>query len=292
MVRIVAGVCPPLERQIHHANKIIPPIAMPSHISKWDVMEGNPMNDPKTQSTSIQVMSRMFALLDILSQGREAVSLKYISAQTGLHPSTAHRILNDLAAGRYVERSGPGSYRLGLRLLELGNMVRSRLDLREESTRPMLELHRLLGLSVSLYTRQDGEAVCLARSVQERHGASLQRISNGRVGLTDALPGRCMLVKDSAAQVQLLCQQQGHRPEAVALDLQQLRQTGLLRGHDDALAGGAPCVSAPIYNDAGQAIGALSVVGSSAHDTGPAVLDATTRISVAMGWVSDQPQTA
>lgn len=248
------------------------------------------MNDPKPQSTSIQVMSRMFALLDILAQGREAVSLKHISAQTGLHPSTAHRILNDLAAGRYVERSGPGSYRLGLRLLELGNMVRSRLDLREEATRPMLELHRMLGLNVSLFTRQDNEAVCLARSVQERHGASLQRVSNGRVGLTDSLVGRSMLLKDSAAQVQLLCQQQGHRPEAVALDLQQVRQTGVLRGHDDALTGGSPCICAPIYNDAGQVIGALSVAGSSAHEAGAALLDATTRISSAMGWVNEPTQ--
>jgi DNA-binding transcriptional regulator YhcF (GntR family) len=71
-------------------------------------MEGNPMNDAKLQSTSIQVMSRMFSLLDTLAGGQEAVSLKYIATQTGLHPSTAHRILNDLAAGRYVERAGPG----------------------------------------------------------------------------------------------------------------------------------------------------------------------------------------
>jgi DNA-binding IclR family transcriptional regulator len=88
-------------------------------------MEGNPMNDAKLQSTSIQVMSRMFSLLDTLAGGQEAVSLKYIATQTGLHPSTAHRILNDLAAGRYVERAGPGTYRLGLRLLELGNLVKS-----------------------------------------------------------------------------------------------------------------------------------------------------------------------
>ena len=77
------------------------------------------MSDVKSASTSIQVLSRMFSLLDTLARDGDAVSLKLISEQTGLHPSTAHRILNDLAVGGMVERSGPGSYRLGLRLQEL-----------------------------------------------------------------------------------------------------------------------------------------------------------------------------
>lgn len=245
------------------------------------------MNEPKTQSTSIQVMSRMFALLDTLAQGQEAVSLKHISAQTGLHPSTAHRILNDLAAGRYVERAGPGSYRLGLRLLELGNLVRARLDLKEESIKPMLDLHRVTGLSVSLHARQDQESVCLGRTVQERHGVTLQRVSSGRTPLTDTLVGRAMLLKDSLAQINHLSQLQGHRPETVALDLQQLRQNGVLSGTDDTLAGGAPCVCAPIYNDGGQVIGALCVSGTSAGDISTALKDTTARISALMGWPAE-----
>jgi DNA-binding IclR family transcriptional regulator len=246
------------------------------------------MNDSKSQSTSIQVMSRMFALLDTLAQGQDAVSLKYISAQTGLHPSTAHRILNDLAAGRYVERAGPGSYRLGLRLLELGNLVRSRLDLREEALKPMLDLHRLIGMSVSLHARQEHEAVCLARTVHERHGVALQRITSGRAFLTDTIQGRTMLLKDSVAQVNHLCQQYGHRPDAVALDLQQLRQTGVLRGTDDGLSGNAPCIAAPIYNDADQVIGALSASGAMAHDAAPHLLEVTSRISAQMGRTSNE----
>ena len=35
------------------------------------------------------------------------------------------------AAGRFVERPEAGSYRLGMRLLELGNLVKARLDVRE-----------------------------------------------------------------------------------------------------------------------------------------------------------------
>ena len=37
---------------------------------------------------TVQVIERMFALMDVLSQREEAMSLKDISEKTGLHPST------------------------------------------------------------------------------------------------------------------------------------------------------------------------------------------------------------
>ena len=57
-----------------------------------------PKNEAK--SPTIQVLERSFALLDLLASYQDPVSLKVISEQTGLHPSTAHRILNDLTIGR------------------------------------------------------------------------------------------------------------------------------------------------------------------------------------------------
>ncbi|MBS7349695.1 MAG: helix-turn-helix domain-containing protein, partial [Comamonas sp.] len=86
------------------------------------------LHDPDLPAKpSVQVLERMFALVDVLAAREEAVSLKEISEKTGLHPSTAHRILNDLAVGRFVDRPESGSYRLGMRLLELGNLVKARL---------------------------------------------------------------------------------------------------------------------------------------------------------------------
>ena len=43
---------------------------------------------------SVQVLERMFTLIDVLASREEAISLKEISEKTGLHPSTTHRILN------------------------------------------------------------------------------------------------------------------------------------------------------------------------------------------------------
>ena len=88
------------------------------------------MKPKETASPTIQVLERTFALLDTLASHQDPVSLKEVSEQTGLHPSTAHRILNDLTLGRFVDRPQAGTYRLGMRLLELGNLVKERLDVR------------------------------------------------------------------------------------------------------------------------------------------------------------------
>ena len=81
----------------------------------------NPKITAPREKTAIQVIERMMNLLDTLAAHADPVSLKVLSQTTKLHASTAHRILNDMVVGRFVDRGDtPGSYRLGMRLLELG----------------------------------------------------------------------------------------------------------------------------------------------------------------------------
>src|SRR5690606_9633221 len=96
------------------------------------------------------------------------VSLKDLALATDLHPSTAHRILNDLVAGRLIERTDGGHYILGMRLLELGHLVKNRLDVREVAMGPMRELHELTGQTVNLSVRQGDEIVYIDRAYSER----------------------------------------------------------------------------------------------------------------------------
>ena len=60
-----------------------------------------PANDE--QKSPIQVIDRMMRLLDVLAQHPEPLGLKQIAQYTGLHPSTAHRILSSMSADRLVE---------------------------------------------------------------------------------------------------------------------------------------------------------------------------------------------
>src|SRR5438093_1482860 len=58
------------------------------------------------QKNPIQVIARMMKLLDVLADHPEPLGLKQVAQYTGLHPSTAHRILSAMAADRIVERTG------------------------------------------------------------------------------------------------------------------------------------------------------------------------------------------
>lgn len=245
-----------------------------------------PMSDSPTPTTSVQVMSRMFALLDVLATESQAVSLKVASERTGLHPSTAHRILNDLAAGGLVERSGPGHYRLGMRLLALGNLVKSRLDVREQAARPMQDLHRLSGHAVSLFVRQEDEAVCVERTVAERHGIHLTCTDGLRAPLTRCAAGKVLLLDEPSLVLQALCQLQADNLEGLQRELDTLRTQGIVL-HHEAMGVGQHMAATPIRNDLGQIIASLVLSwqgGDLRSDWVEALKATASRISTAMGW--------
>ena len=107
---------------------------------------------------SIQVIERMMSLLDALSSCPEPASLKVLAQATGLHPSTAHRILAMMTGSRIVERQEAGTYALGIRLLELGNIVRSRLSIRQVALPFMHNLHEAIGEAINLGIRDQSLA--------------------------------------------------------------------------------------------------------------------------------------
>ena len=92
-------------------------------------------------TSSIQVITRASRLLDAIAADDDPVSLKTLSDNTRLHPSTAFRILASLIEHGFVERSSAGHYRLGVRLLQLGHRVHNHTDPRHE-VRPLIERRR------------------------------------------------------------------------------------------------------------------------------------------------------
>jgi DNA-binding IclR family transcriptional regulator len=106
------------------------------------------VEEEKITRSSIQVIDRMMSLLEALARHPAPVNLKQLAAETRLHPSTAHRILNVMVGNRMVDRIEPGTYRLGMRLLELGSLVRLRTGTREEPLPLVQELHPQIGDTV------------------------------------------------------------------------------------------------------------------------------------------------
>ena len=124
--------------------------------------------DSNTSKSSIQVIARMMNLLDALARHSDAVSLKQRAAETGLHPSTAHRILAVMVEYRIADRIVPGLYRLGMHLLDLGNLVKSRINVRQIALPFMQKLHQELHETVNLSLRHGDEMVYVERTASNR----------------------------------------------------------------------------------------------------------------------------
>src|SRR5258707_11781507 len=144
----------------------------------------------------IQVIERMMKLLDVLSQHPEPLGLKQIAQYTGLHPSTAHRILSSMSADRIVDRVEPGSYRLGMRLLELGNLVKSRISVRELALPLMRELHSQTGETVNLSVRHDDEIVYVERTSSGRSAMRVVHVIGARAALHITAAGKLFLLEE------------------------------------------------------------------------------------------------
>ena len=223
------------------------------------------MSDATTPA--IQVLERAFALLDVLARHTDPVPLKLLSETTGLHPSTTHRILNDLTLGRYVDRPEPGSYRLGMRLLELGNLVKARLDVRDAALDSMRELHKLTHQPVNLSVRQGDEIVYIERTYSERSGMQVVRAVGGRAPLHLTSVGKLFLAHDEPARVRAYATRTGlagHTRNSITdlprleRELSLIRQRGVSRDEEE-LELGVRCMAAGIFDDQSKLVAGLSI---------------------------------
>lgn len=248
---------------------------------------------------TVQVIERMFTLIDVLASREEAISLKEISEKSGLHLSTTHRLLNDLATGRFVEHPQPGSYRLGMRLLELGNLVKGRLNVRDAALAPMRELHKLIQQPVNLSMRQGDEIVYIERTYSERSGMQVVRAIGGRAPLHLTSVGKLFLAADDPQRVRAYATRtglSGHTKNsltqlpALERELSKVRQHG--NAHDnEELELGVRCMAAGIYDDQGILVAGLSISAPAGRleEAWLPKLQATAReISATLGYQADK----
>jgi len=227
----------------------------------------NKRTDSLPTTPTVQVLERMFNLLEVLASREESVSLKEISEKTGLHPSTAHRILNDLTIGRFVDRPEAGNYRLGMRLLELGNLVKARLNVRDAALQPMRELHKQIQQPVNLSVRQGDEIVYVERAYSERSGMQVVRAIGGRAPLHLTSVGKLFLAADDPQRVRAYAARTGLAGNtrnsltqlgALERELAQCRQQGMARDNEE-LELGVRCMAAGIYDDQRRLVAGLSI---------------------------------
>jgi DNA-binding IclR family transcriptional regulator len=249
----------------------------------------------KEAKSSIQVIERMMSLLDALARHTAAVNLKQLAAETTLHPSTAHRILGVMVDSRLVDRIEPGTYRLGIRLLELGNLVKSRISVRQEALPFMQVLHQELGETVNLSVRHDDEVVYIERTAPGNSMMRVVQIIGARAPLHITAVGKVFLAQDAVGSCTEYARRTGlprytdHTltdSDSLGREIESVRNQGYAFDNEEAEKG-VSCIGAGIFNDEGRLVAGLSVSAPSDRlkkDWAQHVRQTADKISRAIGF--------
>ncbi|NPV69029.1 MAG: IclR family transcriptional regulator [Firmicutes bacterium] len=106
-------------------------------------------------------------LLNLFTPSIPSLTLDDISTMSGLSKSTAFRMLSALVSSGLIDVSGdsrgPRRYRLGLRLLELGQMVAEQMEIRSIALPFMVKLRDEIEEAVQLVVMDREEAVYIEK---------------------------------------------------------------------------------------------------------------------------------
>lgn len=217
-------------------------------------------------SNSIQVIERLARLLDVIAGHKDPVSLKILSAETGLHPSTAFRILSSLAEHGFVERTSRGNYQLGVKLMQLGSRVSSGVDIRKVALPLMERLRDRLGETVNLTVREGDEVVYIERTLANRM-IRVEQVIGSRAPLHVTAIGKLML----GDQGEAACRSYAKRSKLPAYTINtHTKITALLqdciaaakRGYafdNEEAELGVGCIGTLVRDASGQVVAGLSV---------------------------------
>lgn len=229
----------------------------------------------------VRVLVKAMAMLELLAESAEELSLGEIAARLELNKSTCHRILTTLAAGEFVERPSPGTYRLGIGAFRVGSAMARRITVRERALPAMQELYRRSGETIFLLVLRGGEAVCVER-LDGRYASTHTLRVGGTLALHLGAGPRLLLAELPDAEVE--------RHALPWDEVRRIRRDGFATSEDD-VEKGVKALSVPVRDHEGRVVAALSLSGLSAHlpateqDEQLAMLrEAAALASQAMGW--------
>ncbi|GAA4560624.1 IclR family transcriptional regulator [Pseudonocardia xishanensis] len=224
----------------------------------------------KAGGEPVRVLVKAMAVLDLLAEVDE-MGLGDIAARLDLNKSTCHRVLSTLAAGEFVERPAPGTYRLGIGAFRIGSAMARRMGVRERALPAMRELYRATGETVFLLVPRGGEAVCVER-LDGRYASTHTLRVGGALPLHLGAGPRLLLAGLPYEQIEDYLAGPLHRrgapgePTAAQLreQLDRIRQEGYATSEDDVELG-VSALSVGVRDHTGSTVAALSISGLTAH---------------------------
>ena len=221
----------------------------------------------------IQAVERALRMLDLFDEQTKELKITEIAGRLGLHKSTAHSLLRTLQLYGYIEQNEEtGRYRLGMKLLERGQLLLEGLDLRGVA-RPVLQrLSQETGQTAHLVVRDGAEGVYIDKVEGVKAVIRYSRVGR-RVRLHSSAVGKVLAAFQPPEQLERTLA--GYRfdkftettiadKETFLAELQRVRQEGVAYDRSENEPG-VLCSAAPIFDHAGEVNAAISVSALLAH---------------------------
>lgn len=217
-------------------------------------------------------------ILDLLSRGKKSYSIREIALTLELPKPTVHRILSTLRnSGFVIQDPDSKDYRLGFRLVELGQTVLERIDCRKEAEPFLNNLADRVQETVHLAHLDDGQIVYLDKVERISVPTGLRMAS--RIGARNyahsCALGKVLLAYAPKSKRDEIFKRKGlpRLTENTIVNLDQLQQhlkQIRSKGYtidDEENERGIRCVAAPIRDFTGDVIAAISISGPTVRIT-------------------------
>jgi IclR family KDG regulon transcriptional repressor len=248
----------------------------------------------------VQTIDRTLDLLEQLATVKEGLGVTEIGTRIGLHKSTVHRLLSALASRGYVEKDPKtGTYKLGLKFIEISGLFLKQLELKTEALPYMRRLAEREGQPVHLAIL-DGPEVIYIEKVESVNSIRMYSQIGKRVPVFCSAIGKVLLsglTPEHRAEIlaelrfeQFTAQTLPDRSALSAAVDVVTRQGWALDNEEHEV--GIRCIAAPLYDYTGKMIAAVSVSGSKQvisperdSEIAVAVLETAGAISRRLGYV-------
>ena len=221
----------------------------------------------KSDAQRGQTLVRGLDIIEAVAQG--AATIQEVATKLDLTYPTVHRLISVLIEQGYL-RAGEGrGLTLGRKLIELGFVAHSRMDLVQEA-RPILQNLAAQTLDTVHLAQREGMEVFYLDKLPGVRAVQISSRIGGRKPVISTGVGKALLLDESASDWLGLYKAEGHRlPKGVDAGLwlatmaeYQAQGFSYDLGEDEAVI---RCVAAPLRDASGQIIAAISVSSTIEH---------------------------
>jgi DNA-binding IclR family transcriptional regulator len=251
----------------------------------------------RAEAGPVGVVSKLLRILEAIQNSPSGLTLKPISETSGVHKSTAHRLLKHLERDGYLIRTEAGAYLIGPKFSPLSARANHRATLQALAHPILWRLWRSTGETVNLGTLDQGTLLYID-VIESAHEFRLASRIGTRRSLHSTALGKALtafLPEDQREGFLAMIQFQSLTAKTIVnlvqfrQELDNVRKLGYAVDDEETTLG-ARCVSAPILGANQAVVAAISVSGpvtrissSQIPALATAVMNAARAISVALG---------